>query len=288
MIKKKTNKLCPVCQNELKFWIEKKRRAIFKCSHCNHICVPAGQLKDENNSSIYERDKPIFENDDKIDYYLDETNLLSAKKKKELVKNYIKNGADLLDIGSNYGHFLFSIKDVFNGVGLEISPSAVNWSQHNFDVKTFIGSAENIPPEIQKEFKVITMWDVIEHLENPNKALDEVYNHLENDGYFFLSTPDSSSWIARLLGRRWYHLDPEQHINLFSKKNLKKILKEKSFKIVKVSTIGHIYRLNYIKKKIFGSGGSKNIKKNLLYKMGKIKIYIKLFDVALIIVKKNK
>jgi 2-polyprenyl-3-methyl-5-hydroxy-6-metoxy-1,4-benzoquinol methylase len=44
-----------------------------------------------------------------------------------------------------------------------------------------------------ESYDVITMWDVIEHLTDPNLALEKIINALRSKGYVAFSTGDVSS-----------------------------------------------------------------------------------------------
>jgi hypothetical protein len=69
---------------------------------------------------------------------------------------------------------------------------------------------------------------------------------LKPGGRLFLSTPDAGALVARLMGRRWHYLDPVQHINVFSRANLAKMLEDEGFAIEATRTFGRYYRLRYI------------------------------------------
>jgi SAM-dependent methyltransferase len=92
----------------------------------------------------------------------------------------------------------------------------------------------------------VTCWDVIEHVPDPRSALERLRGRLKPGGRLFLSTPDAGSLLARLLGRRWHYLDPLQHINVFSRKNLEDTLARCGFRVLRVGSLGHRYRLRYV------------------------------------------
>ena len=91
-------------------------------------------------------------------------------------------------------------------VGFDISPKAVAWSLKHFKVNNRVASIYDIPRDIEGPFDAVTCWDTIEHLADPLMALMQLRNVIKPNGYLFLSTPDISSFIAKLLGERWYYL----------------------------------------------------------------------------------
>ncbi len=48
-------------------------------------------------------------------------------------------------------------------------------------------------------FDAVIMEEVIEHLVNPDNALEETYRILKPDGIFILTTPNLAWWINRLI-----------------------------------------------------------------------------------------
>jgi methyltransferase family protein len=62
----------------------------------------------------------------------------------------------------------------------------------------------------------------------------------------FLSTPDAGSAAARVMGRRWHYLDPVQHIVLFGRESLARVLERAGFEPVAWRSFGHHYRLRYV------------------------------------------
>ena len=65
---------------------------------------------------------------------------------------------------------------------------------------------------------------------------------------------------ARLLGSRWHYLDPIQHLNLFSRANLVRLLSQHGFRLLGYRYFGRSYRVNYIANRLrylaFGGAGS--------------------------------
>lgn len=292
MMHSESKYFCLVCKNELHFWCNKQGRRILKCKVCGHINVPDGVVILESGKSIYETEHSIFEKDGNLDYYLDDANMLSAGMKASLVEKYVPKLNQLLDVGANYGHFLKAVQSIYNARGFEISPEAVAWSIQNFGVDNQVGSVYEMPENLSGPFDVVTCWDVIEHLDDPGKALEKIRERIKSEGLLFLSTPDAGSFIARIMGRTWHYLDPVQHINVFSKQNLIKLLEDKNFKIIKTYYTGHCYKIDYIinrliylnEKNILSSG--LKILKLLPEKIRDMKITIKLFDVVVIIARK--
>ncbi len=71
-----------------------------------------------------------------------------------------------------------------------------------------------------ESFDVITFFDVIEHVRDPETFLKNVHKLLKVSGKIFLVTPSLDSWSAHLLGRHWMEYKVE-HLFYFGKKIFK-------------------------------------------------------------------
>lgn len=237
---------CDLCYAPTATWFSKMGRDICRCSRCQAVLVPAQIAEIKKSAAIYEDSNPIFFQDGSDAYYIDETNIMSAQKKKDWILKFVPKQAELLDMGANFGHFLKTLGEDFKTTGIEISPVAVEWSIKNFQVNNHVGSVYAVPQELVKEYDAVSLWDVIEHVPEAQKALQGLNRLLKKDGYLFLSTPDVGSLVAKIMGRYWHYIDPVQHIILFNRQILSELLEKAGFEVVEIRTFGHYYRLRYI------------------------------------------
>src|SRR5262249_39452317 len=170
----------------------------------------------------------------------------AAREKLAFVLDLCPNPRRLLDVGASYGHFLAAAQSVTDAYGLELNASAVKWSVDRFAVRNEVASLFEIPQTLPAAFDAVTAWDVIEHIENPRTAIALLRERLRPGGWLFVSTPDAGSLSAHALGRRWYYQDPVQHINLFSRRNLERVLRESGFAPMRTRYFGRQYRLRYV------------------------------------------
>jgi 2-polyprenyl-3-methyl-5-hydroxy-6-metoxy-1,4-benzoquinol methylase len=237
---------CNVCDAELQPWFERREREVFRCPTCRHIQVPAGVAHLANGVSIYESEQSdVFEAFGSLEYYLDDATYRAAVTKAEFVRRFVSSGT-LLDVGASFGHFLAAARETFTAYGVESHPRAVEWSRSTFEVQNVVGSVYAIPSALPAPFDVVSAWDVIEHLDEPRRALTMCRSYLKPGGWLFLSTPDAGSIVSRLLGSRWLYQDPVQHVNLFSRANLSRSLEECGFELVAHTYFGRRYRLSYV------------------------------------------
>jgi SAM-dependent methyltransferase len=237
---------CIACGRTGAHWTRKAGRDVWRCPACRLLWVPEGLVVDAAGRSIYEEETPIFLQDGNEQYYLDETNLLSCRHKLAWVSAHLPRGSCLLDVGANFGHFLSLARDQYAATGLEVSPAAVKWSREHFGVDNHVGSIYAHPAEIAPPYDAVTLFDVIEHVPDPEGAAAAIARLLAPSGLLFVSTPDARSAVARALGRRWHYLDPVQHIFLFGRENLARVLERAGFDVLEARTFGHHYRLGYV------------------------------------------
>ena len=235
---------CPLCGGASRLWLSRSDRDLYRCGTCRYGWVPQG-LALVDGRSIYEHDDPIFLRDGNAEYYLDPGNMANARDKVAWLRA-LGVGGELLDVGANFGHFAAAAAPHFAVHGLEPSAVAVEWARAQLHVRTETGSVYDERPDFVGRFDVITMWDVIEHLPDPPRALAHLRGWLKPGGVLCLSTPDIGSTIARVMGRHWHYLDLVQHVALFARENLSTILRQAGFRPRVVRSFGRLYTTRYV------------------------------------------
>jgi 2-polyprenyl-3-methyl-5-hydroxy-6-metoxy-1,4-benzoquinol methylase len=135
----------------------------------------------------------------------------------------------ILDIGCATGALIASLRDKgWRVTGVEISPSAVYAkNERKLDVRNIPLEENNFP---DNSFDVILASHLIEHLNEPKKFLEETYRILKNNGFLFFTTTDISGFQSHIFGSRWRSAIFD-HLYLFSRYTLSKLLKAVGFKI---------------------------------------------------------
>ncbi|TGL99684.1 class I SAM-dependent methyltransferase [Leptospira jelokensis] len=137
------------------------------------------------------------------------------------IKRYVASG-HFLDIGSSFGGFLEVAKEEgFSIQGVEISEYAASYANEN-KIPTYNGNLydANFPAE---SFDVITLVEVIEHIENPNRFFKELTRILKPGGLLLLQTANFEGWQAKEEGSGYHYYMPG-HVFYYSDELLKKIL----------------------------------------------------------------
>ena len=141
-----------------------------------------------------------------------------------------------LDIGCATGALLVHLRRFgWNVTGVEISPaSAYAREQHKLHVYDIPLEEIKFP---ENHFDVVHASHLIEHLNDPCGFLAETRRVLKLNGNLFLTTPNISGFQARLFGSKWRSAIFD-HLYLFSKRTIKKMLRQHGFKIESCHTWG--------------------------------------------------
>jgi SAM-dependent methyltransferase len=212
--------------------------------------VPQGVKRSATGRTIYEDESAVFFGDGNADYYADDTAREAAAHKLKWVASYVTPPATLLDVGANVGFFCDAARHLFATTGLEPNIHAVRWAREHLDAPVSEGSIFDPHPEFANAFDAITLFDVIEHLPDAREALARCHKWLKAGGRLFVTTPDRGSLVARLLGRHWHYIDLDEHISLFTRRNLATLLERSGFTVVATRSIGRRYRLSYVERRL--------------------------------------
>jgi 2-polyprenyl-3-methyl-5-hydroxy-6-metoxy-1,4-benzoquinol methylase len=160
------------------------------------------------------------------------------------------DGRSLLDVGAYIGVFVeVALQAGWQAVGVEPSRWAATAAQRQ-GLPVILGTQES--PELQgRQFDVITMWDVIEHVDDPAGEIKRAYQLLNPGGLLVAHTMDIDSLTARLMGRRWPWL-MDMHIYYFSQATLAEMLRRQGFTIVKSGPVGRYLRMGYLGTRVAG------------------------------------
>ena len=102
------------------------------------------------------------------------------------------------------------------------------------DERVHVGTLDSAPAERfpAGSFDLVTLWDVIEHVPDPQALLREARAMLKPDGVLILETQNIDSGFARLLGKRWQHFKHEEHLFHFSPRTIGPLLAQAGFELV--------------------------------------------------------
>jgi len=156
------------------------------------------------------------------------------KRRAMKIVRLLPHNARVLDVGCGNGDFLryVSLCGDYELYGIERDEIAAKRA----NIKTNI----HIKPDALKEndfqenfFDAVTMFHVFEHLTVPQKTLEIISRILKPSGVLIISIPNIGSIQSRIFKGRWFHMDPPRHLLFFKPEDMIKILKNKSFVLLK-------------------------------------------------------
>lgn len=190
------------------------------------------------------------------------TDIDSQGKKRQWVsqlaycKPFLKEKLELLEIGSGPGQALFWFEQAgFKVMGVE--PDKRNAEMINAKLKNgkcIVGFAENL--DIKKEFDIIWVTHVFEHLIRPDIFLKKCEKNLNKTGILFIEVPNCEN--SQILHSSIFENPSTFH---FSKKALSNLVKQCEFKIERLDYFRAPTKvegiINRVLKKYLGIGKTK-------------------------------
>ncbi|MBI4652269.1 class I SAM-dependent methyltransferase [Candidatus Desantisbacteria bacterium] len=143
----------------------------------------------------------------------------------------------ILDIGCATGGWLSFLKENgWDAHGLELSPENAQYGIKVKGLNIFCGNINeaSYPDEY---FDVVTLWEVIEHVNDPINNLKKAYQILRKGGILALSTPNYNCLTRLIIQNNWTGMDPNSHYHLFTPSTIKKLLTKTGFKNIKIRTM---------------------------------------------------
>lgn len=262
MAKKLLSRNCFICNCKFVFLIGRIDRPfdLYYCKNCS--LIRANPLPTDESLKIYYQGFQFkAEAKDKfgkklLDVFIDT---------KELVRTLnalvpIKRNPTLLDYGGSIGIFSNAFSKLgFKTTNVDIDKFSVNFAKKKF--KNF-KSVWGEPTELNLgKFDYIFCREVIEHIPNPIKLLDNLKRFMDRDTILILTTPNQQSWefpfrpwwwyrylrvtsskkkifvsFIKFIRKPWICCDPPRHLYSFNKKNLESLFKKNGLEVLKIST----------------------------------------------------
>lgn len=209
---------------------------VLRCRDCSMVWVTPrwddSKLAEVYGEEYWQSDCPRSKG--YADYAADsELYLKTFRRRMRLVEKHIEPGSKILDVGCAAGFFLQVAQERGHEVfGVELSAAIGAQAKERIGAdRVHIGTLDSLPPEAVPEggFDLITMWDVVEHVPDPQALLAEARRLLRPNGMLLVETQNITSRFAGLLGRRWHHFKHEEHIYHFNPETIAKLLEQSGF-----------------------------------------------------------
>lgn len=224
---------CPICQSERLQDFAYIYGFVYKeCQECQNLCL-ANPLQDiarlytndgkESSFECYLSDEIFVKRLDNI-----------ARPKVEFIHTLAGNvaaGKIWLDIGSGGGENLYAAKELgYDIKGFESDTKALEFSNHKLGgnyVQAGFLDTRHCDTQLLDSIKhadVVTLFNTLEHLENPKEIIEFFGNTMKKDALLAIEVPrhpSLASYANAMSPHKAYrHLIPPYHLNIFSEQAL--------------------------------------------------------------------
>ena len=177
---------------------------------------------------------------------------------------------NIIDVGAGNGHFIKAAKDRgWNVFGTEFDERAVKICED----KGIIMHSGKLDVNNYKPgfFDVITSFEVIEHINNPQEEIASFNKILRVGGVTYITTPNVNSISRYFLKGKWTVFNYPEHLSYYSPGTLNRVFTQSGFKNVSLNTTGINYdrfvKSLQVKSRIVNSYNTETIRENSERKM---------------------
>jgi len=261
-----------------------------KCIHCGFVTANL-EIDDAILKKIYSDN--YFKGEEYLNYLNDKEAITNNFNRR---LNYIqklypsRQMGNVLEIGCAYGFFGEELQRHYPGASYSGFDVAEEACAHASEVlKLNVQCADFLSADINSSFSDIFMWDVIEHLSNPDKFIEKISQHINKGGKLYITTGDIGALLPKLQRAKWRMIHPPSHLHYFTKKSLIQLLENYGFKVTKITYPGTSRSIKQIFYSLFLLKKKGNSLTRFIYnKIPKnSKITINTFDIMFIIAKKT-
>ena len=221
-------------------YLENERWVYVQCNECSQM-FHSRILSPEWNEILFSKwmtEDAILSYEEKLN-----TPLRQFEKKKIYVEHVLRiekktrkirenESVRILDFGCGWGEFLAMCERFdFTVYGVDKS-SARREAGQNVPILPRLDDIKQTK-EGSLGFHAITLFEVLEHLDDPFSILQELSEYLVRDGILVLETPNCTGTIGITSKTDYRHIHPLSHINGFTPETLRSIAERAGFRSVK-------------------------------------------------------
>ncbi|GAB4132199.1 MAG: hypothetical protein Fur0041_03270 [Bacteroidia bacterium] len=163
---------------------------------------------------------------------------ITVKRYEELLQTFSNKikGRTILDVGCGNGDFLdVAASKKWNVYGTEFDPIAVDLCKQK-KINIFSGTLKDF--DLTDQLDVITSFEVMEHINNPDEEIQRIHQLLKPGGLFYFTTPNFNSFSRRFLKGKWNVIEYPEHLSYFSPSVIDNTLRGAGFEKIYLKTTG--------------------------------------------------
>ena len=234
---------CPLCGNDYlepvmeckDYYASGETYGLAKCSKCGFL-LPQTVPDETEIGRYYEPPAYISHSDTRKGltnslYHIVRKHML--KRKRRLVENISgRTNGNLLDYGTGTGYFAQAMKEAgWHVTAIEKSEQARKTALDNFGLQ--VGSEQTFGQLPTGTFHVITLWHVLEHLQNLNEMWEQLRQLLAPGGCLIIAVPNCQSADAGYYGNTWAAYDVPRHLWHFSPDTMRQFAEKHGFRLIR-------------------------------------------------------
>lgn len=155
----------------------------------------------------------------------------------ELLERVAPPPARLVEIGSAAGFFLDEARTRgYEVVGIEPNAAMAAHGRDVLSLDVRAGLLDDVALA-SASFDAACAFHVVEHLDDPRRALAEIHAALRPGGHLLVEVPNAASRAARRLRARWGPLDLPFHVGHHSPSSLRTLLQRSGFELLLLDTV---------------------------------------------------
>lgn len=187
----------------------------------------------KNISDYYKSEDYISHTDSKkslFDKVYQAVKNITLKRKLKLINSFNTKSKKVLDVGAGTGDFL----KVCKMNSWEIFGSEPDSGARNIAAKKGVNLEKDLSKFQNQQFDVITLWHVLEHVENLQEYITTLKSLLTENGRLIIAVPNFKSYDAIKYKEFWAAFDVPRHLWHFSKTSISKLFSYENMKVEKI------------------------------------------------------
>jgi 2-polyprenyl-3-methyl-5-hydroxy-6-metoxy-1,4-benzoquinol methylase len=252
------NKNCPWCDSnktQINLWVKDlflthETFEIHECKNCGLLFTEPRPSQNEIGK-YYQSEEYYSHQENKIGFIpkLYETvKSINLKNKYKMATERLTKG-NVLDIGCGVGDFLHTMEAKgWKTTGIEPSEDAKTIARQR--INATIVSPKEINQLQDESYDLITMWHVLEHIDDIKEEIKQLQRLLRKGGRLLLALPNFKSYDAMYYKEYWAAYDVPRHLNHFCKASINNVFKNSKLKLTKTTKLTwDAYYISYMSEK---------------------------------------
>jgi len=239
------NKKCTWCESEntqiylsLKDeFLTKEDFQIYQCQDCGLLFTEPRPAKDKIGA-YYKSEEYYSHQENKqgfIPRIYERVKSINLKNKSKMATLALKPGR-ILDIGCGVGDFLHVMETQgWETFGIEPSEEAKAIAKKRTKAQVYV--PEQIEELANESFDLITMWHVLEHVDDLKTEIAHLQRLLKKGGRLVLALPNFKSYDATFYKEKWAAYDVPRHLSHFCRKSIANIFKNSQLRLIETNKL---------------------------------------------------